>query len=349
MFNLDSCFARISVVSGMLLGILAATPSHAQEKVLNLYSARHYETDEALYANFTRQTGITINRIDAGEDALLERVRSEGARSPADVFLTVDAGRLWRAEQLGLFSPVKSAELDRRIPASFRHPDGLWFGFSLRARVIGYDKSKIRPDEIRTYADLADPRWKGKICVRTGSHIYNLSLVGAMIGNLGEAGAEQWVRGLVDNFARPPRGGDADQFKAVAAGECQIALANTYYYARLARSTKADERAVADKVGIVIPDQAGGRGAHVNISGAGVLKTAPHHDNAVRFLEYLARDEAQRYFADGNNEWPAVPTVKVNNPALNAFGNVVHDVQNVAVLGRNQPAAQRLVDRAGWK
>ena len=349
MMNAKRCAALLA--SALLLCALVVKPLQAQEQeqVLNLYSARHYDTDEALYANFTSLTGIRINRIDAGEDALLERVRNEGARSPADVFLTVDAGRLWRAEQLGLFRPVKSATLDARIPAALRHPDGMWFGFSLRARVIGYDKSKIKPGEIRTYADLADPRWKGKICVRSGSHIYNLSLVGAMIGNLGEAGAEQWVRGVVANLARPPRGGDSDQFKAVAAGECQIAVANTYYYARLLRSAHPEERAAANRVGIVIPDQGTGRGAHVNISGAGVLKNAPHPDNAVRFLDYLASDEAQRYFADGNNEWPVVPTVTVNNAALAAFGEVTYDVQNVAVLGRNQPAAQRLVDRAGWK
>jgi iron(III) transport system substrate-binding protein len=332
-----------------LLGAaLAASPLHAQEQVLNIYSSRHYQTDEALYGNFTKKTGIKINRIEASEDALIERIRNEGAKSPADVLITVDAGRLWRAEQLGFFQPVKSALLDERIPASFREPGGLWFGFSLRARVIAYDKTAVKPGEITTYEQLADPRWKGKICSRSGSHVYNLSLMGAMIEHLGEAKAEEWARGVRANLARDPKGGDTDQIKAVAAGECQLAIANTYYWARLARSAKPDEKAVAERVGIIFPNQATW-GTHVNISGAGVLKNAPHRENAVRFLEYLASDEAQRYFADGNNEWPAVASVQVANPALASLGQLKYDQINVAALGRNQPTSQKLFDRVAWK
>ena len=338
--------ARIALA--LLGAALAAPPLSAQEQVVNLYSSRHYQTDEALYAQFTKQTGIKINRIEASEDALIERIRNEGAKSPADVLITVDAGRLWRAEQLGLFQPVKSAVLDARIPASFREPGGLWFGFSLRARVIAYDKATVKPGEIATYEQLADPRWKGKICSRSGSHVYNLSLMGAMIEHLGEAKAEDWARSVRANLARDPKGGDTDQLKAVAAGECQLALANTYYWARLARSTKPDERAIAERVGILFPNQATW-GTHVNVSGAGVLKNAPHRDNAVKFLEYLAGDEAQRYFADGNNEWPVVASVQVANPALTSLGNLKHDQINVAVLGRNQPASQKIYDRVAWK
>ena len=340
--------ATARIVFALLGAALAAPPLGAQEQVVNLYSSRHYQTDEALYANFTKQTGIKINRIEASEDALIERIRNEGAKSPADVLITVDAGRLWRAEQLGLFEPVKSAVLDARIPASFREPGGLWFGFSLRARVIAYDKAMVKPGEIATYEQLADPRWKGKICVRSGSHVYNLSLMGAMIEHLGEAKAEDWARSVRANLARDPKGGDTDQLKAVAAGECQLALVNTYYWARLARSTKPDERAIAERVGILFPNQATW-GTHVNISGAGVLKNAPHRDNAVRFLEYLASDEAQRYFADGNNEWPVVASVQVANPALTSLGNLKHDQINVAALGRNQPASQKIYDRVAWK
>ena len=333
-----------------LTGLALCSPALAQEKVLNLYSSRHYNTDEALYANFTKTTGIKINRIEAGEDPLIERIRNEGDKSPADVLITVDAGRLWRAEQLDFFQPLKSAVLEARIPAALHHPNGLWFGFSVRARVIAYDKSKIKAGEITTYEDLADPKWKGKICVRSGSHVYNLSLGSSMIGAIGEAKTEAWAKALVANFARTPKGGDTDQLNAVAAGECQIALVNTYYYARLARSTKPEEREVAEKLGIVTPNQAAGqRGTHINISGAGVMKHAPNRDNAQKFLEYLASDEAQRYFADGNNEWPAVTTTQVGNPALNALGKFRYDTQNIAVLGRNQPAAQKVYDRAGWK
>ena len=325
-----------------------ALSAHADEKVLNLYSARHYQTDEALYANFTKQTGIKINRIEAADDAIVERIRNEGAKSPADVLITVDAGRLWRAEQLGLLQPVQSALLDGRIPASFRDPSGQWFGFSLRARVLAYDKTRVKPGDIATYEDLADPRWKGKLCTRSSAHVYNLSLMGAMIDHLGETKAEAWARGVKANLARDPKGGDTDQLKAVAAGECELALVNTYYWARLARSEKPEDKALVARVGIVFPNQSTW-GTHVNISGAGVLKSAPHRDAAIKFLEYLASDEAQRYFADGNNEWPAVASVQAANPVLAPLAKIKVDAINVAVLGRNQPTSQKVFDRVAWK
>jgi len=333
----------------ILLPALALSCSAlAQDAVLNLYSSRHYQTDEALYTGFTKLTGIKVNRIEAGEDALIERIRNEGARSPADVLVTVDAGRLWRAEQLGLFQPVRSALLDARIPANFREPNGLWYGFSLRARLVAYNKAKVRPDEIRNYEDLADAKWRGRVCMRSSTSVYNLSLMGALIEHLGEPRAEAWAKSVKDNLAREPKGGDTDQLKSVAAGECDVTISNQYYYARLMRSQQPDERAVAEKLGIVFPNQSTW-GTHVNISGAGVMKNAPHRDAAVRFLEYLASDEAQRYFADGNNEWPVVASVQVVNPVLSAFGAFKYDPLNVAVLGRNQPAAQKLYDRVAWK
>ena len=340
----------MSVVKGLIMvsALALAIGAHAQDKVLNLYSSRHYQTDEALYSGFTKATGIKVNRIEAGEDALIERIRNEGERSPADVLVTVDAGRLWRAEQLGLFQPVKSAVLDARIPQSFREPGGLWFGFSLRARLIAYNKAKVKAGELTSYEDLADPKWKGRVCMRSSSNIYNLSLMGALIDHLGEAKAEAWARSVRNNLAREPKGGDTDQLKSVAAGECDVTISNQYYYARLARSQKADERAVAEKVAVVFPNQSSW-GTHVNVSGAGVMKNAPHREAAIRFLEYLASDEAQRYFADGNNEWPVVPSVQVVNPVLSAFGAFKYDPLNVAVLGRNQPSAQKLYDRVAWK
>ena len=331
-----------------IVGIVLSGPTLAQEKALNLYSSRHYQTDEALYTGFTQKTGIRIHRIEAPEDALIERLRNEGIASPADILVTVDAGRLWRAEQAGLFQPVKSAELESRIPAHLRHPEGLWFGFSTRARVIIFNKDAVKPGEIRSYEDLAAPKWKGKICMRSSSSIYNLSLGAALLAHLGEPKAEAWARGVAANFARAPKGGDTDQIKAVAAGECALTLANTYYYARLARSQKPDERESVAKTGVVWPDQ-DGRGTHINISGAGVLKNAPHRREAIQFLEYLASDEAQRYFADGNNEYPVVATAKTDNPALGALGAFKPDTLNVSALGRNQPAAQKLYDRAGWR
>ena len=327
---------------------VCAFSATAQENVVNIYSSRHYKTDEALYDGFTQRTSIKVNRIEGGEDALIERVRNEGPRSPADVLITVDAGRLWRAEQLGLFQPVKSPVLEARIPENLREPGGRWFGFSMRARVIAYNKAKVKPGEIEAYEQLADPRWKGRVCMRSSTNVYNLSLMGALIDHLGEAKAEAWAKGVRANLAQEPKGGDTDQLMAVAAGQCDLTVSNQYYYARLARSEKPDERQAAERLGIVLPNQKTW-GTHVNISGAGVLKNAPHRDAAVKFLEYLASDDAQRYFADGNNEWPVVAKLPIDNPVLASFGDFKRDHLNVAVLGRNQPASQKIYDRVAWK
>ncbi len=336
----------LSLVAALLSS--SAFTASAQEKVLNLYSSRHYNTDEALYSGFTKQTGVRINRIEAPEDALLERLKNEGAASPADVLVTVDAGRLWRAERMGLFQPVKSAVLDARIPAALRQPEGLWFGFSTRARVIIFAKDVVKPGDIRNYEDLADPKLKGKVCMRSSSNMYNLSLMSALIEELGEAKAEAWAKGVVGNFARDPKGGDTDQIKAVAAGECAVSIVNTYYYVRMLKATKPEERAMIEKVGVVWPNQ-DNRGAHVNISGAGVLKSAPNKESAIRFLEYLASDDAQRYFANGNNEFTVVSSVNVDNRELASLGKFKPDPLNVSAFGKNQPAAQKAYDRAGWR
>ncbi|CAG9179461.1 Fe(3+) ABC transporter substrate-binding protein [Cupriavidus pampae] len=339
---------RLLVLAALLGSAAVAVPAGAQEKVLNLYTARHYQTDESLYNNFTRQTGIKINRIEGQEDPLLERIRNEGANSPADVFITVDIGRLWRAQQAGVFAPVKSKVLDSRIPANYRDPAGDWFGFSARARVIAYNKAAVKPGDITRYEDLADPKWKGKLCTRSSGHVYNLSLVSSLIAHDGEAKTEGWARGVAANLARAPKGGDTDQLKAVAAGECDVAIANTYYIARLLKSTKPEDKAVAEKLGVVWPNQSS-QGVHMNVSGGGMLKHAPNKEAAVKFLEYLASDEAQTYFADGNNEWPVVPSVKIANPALEALGTFKADKINVAELGKYQPEAQKIVDKAGFR
>ena len=319
----------------------------AQEKVLNLYTSRHYQTDEALYDNFTKLTGYKVNRIEAGDDAIIERMKQEGARSPADVLMTVDAGRLWRAEQAGLLQPAKSKVLDETIPAELRHPEGLWYGFSLRARPIFYAKGRVDPKSIANYEDLANPALKNKICIRSSSNVYNLSLMSSMIAAVGPERAEQWARGVVSNRARAPKGGDTDQLTALAAGECDVAVSNTYYYVRLLKSAKPEERAVAEKIGVVFPNQ-GTRGTHVNISGAGVAKNAPHREAAIKFLEYLASPQAQSYFANGNNEY-SVAGKPIDNRELASLGQFRKDALNVSLLGRNQAAAQQIYDRAGWK
>ena len=332
--------------------LLLSTPLSAQEKVLNLYSARHYNTDEALYANFTRQTGIKMNRIELGDEALLERLRNEGRNSPADASLLVDAARLWKAQIDGLFQPISSRVLESRIPESMRSRNegkgSEWFGFSSRARVIFYDKAKIRPEEVDTYEELADIKNKGKICTRSGTHPYMLSLIGSMVERLGSKAAEDWAKGVVANFARPPRGGDTDQLRAVGAGECQIAIGNTYYWVRLLRSSDAKDRELVSRIGMVWPNQKSG-GTHVNISGGGVARNAPNRDAAVKFLEYLASDEAQAYFANGNNEWPAVRTAVARNPELESLGTFTAEKISVQQIARNTVEAQKILDRVGWK
>lgn len=329
--------------AAILLGISTAM---SQENVLNLYSSRHYRTDEALYANFTKQTGIRINRIEAKDDELIERIKNEGVHSPADVFITVDASRLARADELGFFAPVKSKVLEERIPAHLRSSD--WFAFSTRARVIVYNKAAVKPGDIQTYADLASPKMKGQVCSRSGSHPYNLSLLASLVALNGEQQTEEWAKGVVANFARKPKGGDTDQIKAVAAGECGVAISNSYYYARLMRSTKPEDRKLVESTGLIWPNQQS-NGTHVNISGAGMLRHAPHREAAVKFLEYLASDDAQRYFADGNDEWPVVPGVKTDNPALAALGDFKADTLPIPDYAKHVTTAQKIADRAGWK
>ncbi|MEY2689267.1 MAG: hypothetical protein RL375_3466 [Pseudomonadota bacterium] len=325
---------------------VAPGAAQAQTTELNVYSARHYQTDEALYANFTKATGIKINRLEGKEDELVERIRNEGKQSPADILITVDAARLEVADSLGLFQPVQSKLLETRVPASLRTPT--WFSFSTRARVIVYNKAALKPELVQNYEDLAAPALKGQVCVRSGSHPYNLSLGAAVIAHDGEAKAETWARGLVANFARSPKGGDTDQIKAVAAGECGVTISNTYYLVRLMRSTKADDVAAMKAVGVVWPNQKTW-GTHINISGAGVLKHAPHKEAAVKFLEYLASDQAQGYFADGNNEWPVVASAAVVNKELDSLGRFKPDTLPVGELARNAALAQKVYDRAGWK
>ncbi|NIA69501.1 Fe(3+) ABC transporter substrate-binding protein [Pelagibius litoralis] len=337
---------RTVLGAAVCVAVMGVGLSAQAQEVLNLYSSRHYQTDEALYENFTKETGIEVNRIEGKGDALIERIKSEGANSPADVFLTVDAGRLWRADQAGLFQPIDSAALVANVPASLRHPEGHWFGFSTRARVIYYDKAKVQAGEITSYEDLADPKWKGRICIRSSSNIYNQSLMSSIIAAHGEEAAQDWAEAIVGNLARNPVGGDTDQIRAIGAGECDVAVANTYYFVRLMINPSDKDKGLADKIGWVFPNQ-GDRGTHVNVSGAGVLKHAPHKEAAVKFLEYLASPAAQRYFADGNNEYPVVSDVEPT-PALKSLGDFKSDSLNVAVYGENQPKAQRIFDSIGW-
>jgi iron(III) transport system substrate-binding protein len=343
-------WSRMLSVAALVLAVGIAYG--APPATLNLYSARHYQTDEALYADFTKATGITINRIDADDAGILARLKTEGSASPADVILLVDAARLWRAEVDGLFQPIRSPTLLARIPAQLRGKDdgqgSSWFGLSTRARVVVYNKAVVKRGEVDSYEKLADPVNKGRLCTRSGSHPYNLSLFGAMLEHLGPAATERWLAGLVANMARTPKGGDTDQILGVASGECLVALVNTYYLARLIRSAKPEDKAAIEQVAMVFPNQ-NGFGAHVNIAGAAVARHAKNRDAAVQFIEYLSGNSAQLYFADGNNEWPAVPGVKVTNPALLAMGSFKSETIPVSVVGMNQVKIQQMLDRVGYK
>ncbi|MEL6217134.1 MAG: Fe(3+) ABC transporter substrate-binding protein [Pseudomonadota bacterium] len=335
---------RSSLIAAAIAAF-AVSPALAAGE-LNLYSSRHYDTDERLYSDFEAQTGITINRIEGKADALIERMKAEGRNSPADVLLTVDAGRIWRAAEAGLLSPVESAVLDQRIPSYLRHPDGLWYGFSQRARIIFYDKADVSEPPL-TYADLADPKYKGQVCTRSASNIYMLSLMASMIDHEGEAAAKSWAEGVYANRARDPQGGDTDQLRAIISGECEIVVSNTYYYARgLAKDVKG-LTAEIDSIGWVFPNQST-TGAHVNVSAGAVAAHAPNRENAIKFLEYLASEQAQEYFSNGNNEYPAVPGVALGAPVAK-LGLFRADDINLSVFGENQAKAQLVYDSVGYK
>jgi iron(III) transport system substrate-binding protein len=329
------------------LALALAVPAAAAADEVNLYSSRHYDTDQALYDGFTAATGIEVNLIEGDADQLIARIKAEGQNSPADVLITVDAGRLHRAEEAGVLAAVESEVLNERVPEHLREPDGRWYGLSQRLRGIVYAKDRVDPAAIGSYDDLADPVWKGRVCIRSSTNVYNQSLVGAMIEVRGVEDTENWVKGLVANMAREPQGGDTDQIKAVAAGECDVAVVNHYYLVRLMKSDDAEDSKVAAAVDILFPDQ-DGRGAHANVSGAGVVVTAPNHDNAVAFLEYLTTPEAQEYFALGNYEFPVVDGAKLD-PVLEGWGAVKTDTVNAATYGENSAEAVKLMDRAGWR
>jgi len=343
MFN--SATRAIALLASVAAFAVLAAPAHADGEV-NIYSSRHYDTDARLYSDFTEATGIKVNLIEGKEEELIERMKAEGANSPADVFITADAGRLWRADQMGLLSPVESEVLEERIPESLRHPDGHWFGISKRARVIFYDKEKVS-EPPQTYAALADPKYKGMVCTRTGSNIYMLSLLGAYVANNGDEAAKQWVQGLKDNLAREPQGGDTDQLKGIVSGECSIAVANTYYFARGVAGQVDGLTEGVDRIGIVFPDQ-GGNGTHVNISGAGIAVNSPNRDNAVKLLEYFTSDSAQSYFANGNNEYPVVENVAASS-VVEGLGDFTADTLNLNELGKNQARAQEIYNEVGYK
>lgn len=349
-FFLASGAAATAVVASQ---INRAKPLLAQTKQVNLYSSRHYNTDDQLYNSFTEQTGIKVNLIEGKDDELIERIKSEGANSPADILITVDAGRLWRAEEAGIFAEVNSPILTEKIPANLRHPNNLWFGFTKRARVIVYNKDTVDPTQLSTYENLADPQWKNRLVIRSSSNIYNQSLVAGLIEVHGANTVEQWCEGIVNNFARPPKGNDRAQIEAVAAGFADLGVVNTYYIPRYAKDNDPVQQAIFNQIGVFFPNQ-NDRGTHVNVSGGGLIKTAPNKDSAIAFLEYLASPTAQEFFAQGNNEYPAVPGTPID-PVVASLGTFKdgttfkEDTVNVSAYGANNAQAVQIMDRAGWK
>jgi iron(III) transport system substrate-binding protein len=328
-----------------VLVILSLQQVNAAE--VNIYSARKEALIKPLLDKFTKETGINVNLVTGKADTLLKRIEVEGMNSPADILLTVDVARLVRTKEAGLFQTINSEVLENSIPEHYRDTDKQWFGLSLRSRVIVYAPDRVKEGELSSYEDLADSKWKDRVCVRSSSNVYNQSLVAAMVANEGVEKTEAWAKGLVNNFARPPKGGDRDQIKAVAAGVCDVALVNTYYLAGMLTSTQKDEVAAAKKIKLFWPDQ-NGRGAHMNVSGAGILKPAKHKEEAIKLLEFLVSDEAQHWYAETNHEYSINENIE-SSPILKSWGTFKADNLNLSLLGKYNKDAVLLMDRAGWK
>ncbi|MFP7571088.1 Fe(3+) ABC transporter substrate-binding protein [Marivita sp. S2033] len=334
--------STLALIATTALGTVALA-----EGEVNLYSSRHYDTDERLYSDFTEATGITINRIEGNGDEMIARMEAEGANSPADVLLTVDTSRLERAKSAGVLQSIDSEILERRIPESLQDKDNQWFGFSQRARIIFYDKADVTNPPM-DYISLADPQYKGQVCHRSSTNVYAQTLLSAIIENHGEDAAREWAQGMVDNFARDPQGGDTDQLRAIASGECDISVANTYYFARSIRTeVEGLSEDVRENIGWIFPAQ-NAEGAHMNLSGGGVAANAPNKDNAIKFLEYLASDQAQKYFSGGNDEYPAVPGVGLS-PSVAELGLFRPDDVDLSDVAKNVPTAQKIFNEVGWK
>jgi iron(III) transport system substrate-binding protein len=339
---------RARLLAGIALAATAATsvPAFAEGE-LNLYSSRHYDTDERLYSDFEELTGITVNRIEGNADELIARMEAEGANSPADVFLTVDTVRLARAADLGLLQSVESDVLEARVPSYLQDDEDRWFAFSQRARILFYDKTRIE-NPPQTYQDLANPEYAGEVCIRSSTNVYTQNITAALIAHLGQEAVQDWAEAVVGNFARAPQGGDTDQLRGIASGECGVAMSNTYYYARALR--KGDDQMTPEQlanIGWVFPNQ-NDIGAHMNISGGGVAANAPNRENAIRFLEYLASDQAQQYFSAGNDEYPAVPGVGLS-PSVAALGIFRPDTIALSDIADNIAAAVEVLGSSGWE
>ena len=339
---------KFLITSLLSLSISAPIASFAETNELNLYSARKEQLIKPLLDKFTEQTKIKVNLVTGKADALLKRLEIEGKNSVADIFITTDAGRLSRAQQAGVLQSIQSDVLNKAIPANLREPNGFWYGLSQRARPIFYAKDRVKPEDLSTYEALADEKWKGSICVRSSNNIYNQSLVASMLAHNKKEDVEQWAKAFVGNFAKPPKGGDRDQIKAAAAGQCDIAIANTYYFGKMVHAKKdPKQQQAAEKMAIFWPNQAG-RGAHVNISGIAVTKAAKNKENAIKLIEFLVKEESQKWYAESNHEYPVVEGVAWSE-TLTSWGKFKADTLNLSNLGKLNTEAVKLMDRSGWK
>src|SRR5690554_182158 len=321
--------------------------TNKKEEVVNIYTHRHYKADDELFAKFTDETGIQVNIVNASADELIQRLETEGANSKADVLITVDAGRLFRAQDKDLLQPIQSDILNENIGSQFREKDGYWYGMTYRARIIAYAKDRVDPEEIKTYEDLADPKFKGQIVIRSSENIYNQSLLASIIVADGEEKAKEWAKGVVDNMARDPKGSDRDQVKAVASGEGDIAVVNTYYIGLMLNDKNEEEREAGESVGIIFPNQ-DGRGTHINISGIGVTKYAPNKANAVKLMEFLSGENAQQTLANLNYEYPINPKASKAS-ILKTWGDFKTDDIELYKLGEYNSQAVKIFDEVGWK
>ncbi|MCC5854362.1 MAG: Fe(3+) ABC transporter substrate-binding protein [Idiomarina sp.] len=335
------------IIVALLLAIIFSVLPRDDADTVNLYSSRNESLIKPLLDEFTAETGIRVNLLTGSGDGLLSRLQSEGRNSPADLFLTVDAGALHRAKSAGLFQPVFSSSLDSAIPSQLRDTDREWFGLSMRARPIFYARNRVDPTELSNYLDLADERWRGRICVRSSDNVYNQSLVAAMIAHHGEEETEAWARGLVANFARNPVGGDRDQLHAVASGQCDVALANTYYYGAMAVSENATNLETVRQVGIFWPAQQE-EGVHINVSGIGLLRYANNPESAIQLIEFLASERSQAWYAEANQEYPVREGATLSSE-LESWGAFQADTLPMSTLGENNAVAVRLMNRAGWR
>ncbi len=338
-------YIAISLLTGMIAGLLSCETKN--EEVVNVYTHRHYEADQQLFDKFSEATGIKVNVVSASADELIQKLELEGQGSPADILITVDAGRLHRAQEKGLLQPIVSETLSQNIPTKFREPDGYWFGLTYRARILAFHNERVTPEELDSYESLTDEKWKGRILTRSSENIYNQSLLASIIAHSGETAAQEWAAGLLANMAREPKGSDRDQVKAIAAGEGDVAIVNSYYIGLMLNDSNPEEVKAAEQITVFFPNQ-NDRGTHINVSGAGVTAYAPNKDNAIKLIEYLSGEEAQNLLSNINYEFPVNPNV-TKSPLLASWGDFKSDDINLSELGKNNRAAVVIFDQVQWK